>query len=94
MVFSRFLFAWCHIDPGINTCLCSLMVFKSTILFFSVLFLENNFARCKLVRGSAEILAVGKAKHNQPVLPSSPDCDASEVYPLPFSTFSSLSACT
>lgn len=95
MVFPHFLFIRCHIDPGINMCLCSLTCFES-IIYFSMcfFFLENNFPRCKLVRWSAEILAVRKAKQNQPTLPSSPDFNTSEVYPLPFSTFSLLSACT
>lgn len=72
VVFSHFSFLWCHRDPGINVRLFSLTFFKSVILVFSALFLENNFARCKLFRWSAEILAVGKAKRNQATLTWTP----------------------
>lgn len=74
MLFFHFSFIWCLTDLAINTCLFSIMFFffKRMIVFFRQLFLENNFARCKLFRWSVEILAVGKAKRNQPTLTSTP----------------------
>lgn len=94
MVFPFHLFIRCHIDPGINMRFLFSYVFLKALFIFQCVFSENNFPRCKLFRWSAEILAVRKAKQNQPTPPSSPDFNTSEVYPLPFSTFSLLSACT
>lgn len=45
-----------------------LLFFLNAILFFSAVFLENNFSGCKQLRCSAEILAAGKTEPNQPAL--------------------------